>query len=289
MTQQAFCRLALSGAHQIRKRIGVDFDEPVAIIDAAIHLQIHVSIVDLSSVEGIWCREKRAMVLTSRRTLGRHFFTCAHELAHWHFNDATCVDELVAMSGSHDDRPEEKLANLFAGYLLMPPRGIPSAIRARGWNLDALRPEQVYILACCYGVSYSALISHLSMTLKCIDYSAYCRLKKVQPKSIKAHFCPVSSSLNLIVVDDYWWPRRPVDLEVGDTLSFPKGAEVDDQYFLLTTPNCAIARQPGVSWLTNMPKTKDLLVRIAPSANNGFGQYRYPSHNNVYCPTQRLN
>jgi Zn-dependent peptidase ImmA (M78 family) len=282
----ATAREAQSGAIKIRKKIGASLDQPLAILDAALELGILVNIMNISSMEGMWCKEKRAMVLTSLRSPGRRAFTCAHEIVHFHFNHGTHVDELLKMSATVDDSPEERLANQMAGYLLMPPFAVPSALKTRNWNADSLAPEQAYILANFFGVSYGGLLNHMYYALRTIRQPVFTRLTDIPAKTIRARLCPKANVPHLVVVD-HLWKERPVDLDVGNAVLLPPGTDYSQN--LLEKLDCpeaegvvCLAHQPGVGRLTVPPESRELLLRVIPAEFNGFAENRFPERNNVY-------
>ncbi len=245
------------------------------------HLKIHVSIEHLSSVEGIWCREKKAIVLSSLRPAGRRAFTCAHELGHWHFDHGTRADELVSTRTPDRNQPEENAANQFAGHLLMPPCGVASTLETRKWSPSKLTAVQAYALASYFGVSYAGFLGHMCYALRSLEQSAFEKLSEVEPKDLRKHLCPELSAPNLIVVDEHWL-SRPIDLEVGDALMFPSGAIDSAGLIECRSRNSGVASAAGVSQLTNLSSGRTPLIRVAESGFRGYAQFRYPTHNNVY-------
>jgi Zn-dependent peptidase ImmA (M78 family) len=270
------------GLNQCPKLTGAD----VVIIDAALELNILVHIMKISSVEGIWCKEKRAIVLTSLRSPGRRFFTCAHEMAHCHFNHGSHIDELLKESATADDSPEERLANQTAGYLLMPPFAVPSALKVRNWKPETLTSEQAYRLASFFGVSYGGLLNHMYYALQTIKQTVFSRLSEIPAKSIRAKLCPHTNTPHLTVVDSFW-NERPVDLDVGHAVLLPPGAIYSQN--LLEKLDCpdaegivCLAREAGVGHLIVPPHSRELLLRVIPDEFNGFAENRLPEKNNVY-------
>lgn len=278
-------RQAVAAALEIRQKVGVPLDRPVAIIDIALALGIFVCFMRVSSMEGLWCKEKRAIVLTSLRPAGRRTFTCAHEIAHCHFNHGSRVDELLEYAISDTFHPEEYLANELAAHLLMPLYGVAKALQIRRWNPATLTAMQVYTLASHFGVSYRALLNHLHYAFKMVRKCPFDSLSRTSPKMIRSMFCPAVAATHLVVVDEFW-QHRPVDLEVGDLLILPKGAEFDSQ-LLERVPHQsafgfpALARLAGIGNIVGRDGSR-LLLRIVPKEYTGYAKYRFPVQNNVY-------
>lgn len=289
MTRYEEARQAMSGALSIRRSIGASLDCPLSIVDAALQLGIHVSFDRLASVEGMWCRERRAIILTSLRPVGRRAFTCAHEIGHAHFNHGTAVDELIEYTPAYANSPEERLANYLAGHLLMPPYGLPFAVQERGWQLHKLSVTQAYTLASLFGVSYGALLNHFHYSLNLIEFSAFTRLMEPSPKNIRATLCPEVDGPHLLVVDKLW-AHRPIDLDVGDVALLPRnsiieGDLLEDLGIGKVGARVAKALKPGLGRLTNLVKVASLPIRVSPREFRGFGEYRFPACNNVYSTT----
>jgi Zn-dependent peptidase ImmA (M78 family) len=282
----AEARQAVAAALRIRQIVGIQFDHPVAIIDVALQLGILVSFKRLSSMEGLWCKEKRAIVLTSLRPAGRRAFTCAHEIAHCYFNHGTRIDELLEYAISDSFHPEEYLANELAAHLLMPLYAVSQELQIRKWKPATLTALQVYTLASHFGVSYGALLNHLYYAFNMVRKDLFEALSRTSPKMIRSLFCPTVAATHLVVVDEFW-RYRPVDLEVGDLLIFPQGTEFDRQ--LLESAPCqsgsglaACARFAGIGRLLHRDGSQ-LLLRVLPKEFEGFAEYRFPDQNNVYA------
>lgn len=281
----AEARQAVAAALEIRQKVGIQFDHPVTIIDVALQLGILVCFKHLSSMEGLWCKEKRTIILTSLRPAGRRTFTCAHEIAHCHFNHGTRIDDLLEYAISDSFHPEEYLANELAAHLLMPLYAVSRELQIRKWNPATLTALQVYTLASHFGVSYRALLNHLYYAFNMVRKGLFESLSRTSPKMIRSMFCPTVAAGHLVVVDEFWC-HRPVDLEVGDLLILPQGTEFDRQ--LLESVPCpsglglaACARSAGIGYLLQGDGSQ-LLLRVIPKEFEGFAEYRFPDQNNVY-------
>jgi Zn-dependent peptidase ImmA (M78 family) len=280
----AEARQAVAAALEIRQRLGIAFDDPVSIIDIALARGVTVWFKRLSSTDGLWCKEKRTIVLTSLRPAGRRTFTCAHELGHCVFNHGTRFDELLEYAVTEAFDPEEYLANEFAAHLLMPFYAVSQAIQTRRWNPATLTAPQVYTLASYFGVSYRALLNHLYYALRLIR-TPFAALSRISPKMIRSMFCPDVSTAHLVIVDDFWG-RRPIDLEVGDLVILPRGVQFEGRLLDVVPEKntygiTASAHSPGVGYISKNDGAQ-LLLRIVPREFEGFADYRFPDQNNVY-------
>jgi hypothetical protein len=278
-------RQAVAAALEIRRKVGVPLDHPLAIVDVGLELGIFVCFMRVSSMEGLWCKEKRAILLTSMRPAGRRTFTCAHEIAHCHFNHGSRVDELLEYAVSETFHPEEYLANELAAHLLMPLYGISKALQIRRWNPAELTAIQVYTLASHYGVSYSALLNHLHYAFKMVRRGLFTSLSRISPKMIRSMFCPDLTASHLVVVDEFW-QHRPVDVEVGDLLILPRGTKFDGQllesvHHRSDYGSPLLARSAGIGSIVKRDGSR-LLLRIIPKEYAGYASYRFPDQNNVY-------
>ena len=284
-SRYAQARRALSAALEIRRKIGISLDEPIAIFDAALQLGILVNFCYVSSLEGMWCKEKRVIILSALRPAGRRVFTCAHELAHAHFDHGTTIDELLDYAPADYSSPEEYLANQTAAYLLMPLFAVSLQLRIRNWNASKISPVEVYKLATFFGVGYGALVNHMYYTLRLIDRNVFEGLSKYSPKDIRARLCPHFSARHLILVDQFWG-ERPIDLEEGDLVMFPVGSQIDNTLLEIAGSNAcedvaAYARNVGVGYFA-LPDGRTILTRVSANEFVGFADYRFTEKNNVY-------
>jgi Zn-dependent peptidase ImmA (M78 family) len=128
---------AADAALRVRQSAGLGMWTPMCVYDVAEKLGIEVRFVDISSMEGMYCKIATPLILVSSlRPSGRQAFTCAHELGHHIYKHGTRIDELVdrPTAKSRFD-PEEFLADCFAGLLLMPKSAVSRAFAICGWDL----------------------------------------------------------------------------------------------------------------------------------------------------------
>ena len=218
--------ICLKKTIEVRRACDVELDTPVAIFDLAEKLGVEVKFRPETSLEGMYFKNEKLILVSSHRPLGRQAFTCGHELGHHVFDHGTSVDEIVEgdFTGS---RPTEELeADLFAAHLLMPLKGFKKAFKARNWDVKSLKTHQAFSMASLFGVTYKALLTHLCFNLKILPRSIYEQLVKVTPKSIKSSLLGFEYPGELIVVDRFW-NGRPVDLIHGQYAIFTKNLQVN--------------------------------------------------------------
>lgn len=220
---------ALDKSLEVREEAGVPFGVPVNVFDLCERLQpkVRVRFADYS-MEGCYFRSDRPLIeVSALRPFGRRAFNAAHELGHHVFGHGSRIDELQEEDrpdAVHD--PEEVLANAFARSLLMPRVGVRKAFSARGWAIRTATPEQVFTVACHFGVGYLTLVNHLAYGLREIDRSRATSLSRVRLPAIRQALVGGAECDRLWVVDrSYAMPT--VDTEVGTTLLLPPHATAE--------------------------------------------------------------
>lgn len=217
-------RGALRAALQTRQKLSIPNESPINVFDLAERLGIEVKFASIGSFSGMWVKDPPTILVSSLRPYGRQAFTCAHELGHWFFRHGLKVDlsEIHEIWQSSDQ--EELLVNTYAGFLLMPSWTIRRAFDHRSWLIEHCTPMQVYVVSCQLGVSYEALITHMCHSVKLISRAHAQRLLNESPSSIRSSTFPGLSSHRMVIVDKAW-ERVPIDLQVGDHVYLPNGAE----------------------------------------------------------------
>jgi hypothetical protein len=211
--------IAYKGAIDVRERAGVARLDPLNIFDCADKLKVEVRLIIGGTFEGMYEKERRVIVLPVDRPAGRRVFTCAHELAHWRYKHGSMLDDSTTVE-AYSDRPAERLANTFAGYLLMFPPAVESARAALGINYSSCCAEDIFTLASWFGVSYSSMLGQLRWSLRKLGHARFEELKRVTPRSIRTRLLSGLESQHLIVMNALT-PRIPIDMEVDDLALLP--------------------------------------------------------------------
>lgn len=156
-------RIDLSNkAYRVRKLLGADGQSPLDLF------KLVQGIEDLTlvfyplgqNISGVCYKgaSSRVIVVNSRMSLGRQRFSLAHELYHLYFDEAKESQVSRMAIGSGD--ANEKYADQFASYLLMPPAALSESLEAiRTKNReDLLGVEDVIRLEQYYGLSHKAML-----------------------------------------------------------------------------------------------------------------------------------
>ena len=246
--KQTLARQAMCKSIDVRRQTGFDLKSPLCIYGLCDQLNVAVRFVEISSMEGMYCKEEKPVILLSGlRPFPRRTFTCAHELGHHIFGHGLRVDELIEDSEkSQAFNPDEFLVNSFAGFLLMPTLGLRKAFVDRGWKVACATPIQIFTIACNFGVGYETLINHMTYPLKMIDRTQASSLLKVKPKTIRQQILGYPSSEPLIIADEHW-SIRTIDAEAGSQLLLPSTAEAANPTitFQEDRPNGRLFREPS--------------------------------------------
>ena len=153
-------------ANEYRRRIGEDITSPIDIFKIARSLDdLTLVFKEFSdNISGIFSRVKGASVIAinSNMTMGRQAFSMAHELYHKEYDETIQSGGTVVCAkaiGSGDEN--EKKADIFASYLLIPKDSLYQKLKERG-NLDGkIEIEDVIYLEQYYGVSHQAMLIRL--------------------------------------------------------------------------------------------------------------------------------
>jgi len=220
-------REALDKSLEVREEAGLAFGTPVNVYDLCELLKprVRVRFADYS-MEGCYCRSDRPLIeVSALRPPGRRAFNTAHELGHHALGHAGMrLDERIE-EGKADPAadPEEYAANAFAGFLLMPKIGVRRAFTSRGWAIADPRPEQIFVVACHFGVGYLTLVNHLVYALREIRLAQAEQLRKVRLPAIRKAMLGPNCGDRLWVADRHY-VMPTLDAEVGATLLLPPGS-----------------------------------------------------------------
>jgi len=268
--------MAYRGALNVRKRAEIPRLDPVNIFDCAEKLKVEVRFIVGGTFEGMYEKERKVIVLPVDRPAGRRVFTCAHELAHWRYKHGSMLDDSTTVE-DYNNSPEERLANMFAGYLLMPPPAVEHAVKAMGIEYSNCSAEQIYELASWFGVSYASMLGHLKWALKKISTIRYEQLKRVAPREIRSRLLAGRQSQHLIVMNKIP-PCIPIDMEVGDLALLPTGCANSGRSLTIieNTPAHTLveAVSPGVSLLRTPDSSWSAVARIMRRGYTGRAVFR---------------
>ncbi len=224
MNRKALLRQAAQAAVELRDELDLDQFNPVDPYAAAAALGVKVLFLD-ASMEGFYSKGPPARILLSTlRPLPRRAFTCAHELGHHRFGHGATIDQLQADEREDNSKPEEVLANGFAAFFLMPTIGLRHAFVKRGWKPADATPQQIFTVACDFGVGYATLLNHLSYALNEIGEAKRADLDRATPQKIRRNL--VGSEFESLLLVDEQSAAVTYDVERGAAVLLPKGAVV---------------------------------------------------------------
>lgn len=268
-TTEEIATVAYKGAIDVRERAGIHRLDPINIFDCAQKLNVDVRFIVGGTFEGMYEKDRRVIVLPTDRPAGRRVFTCAHELAHWRYKHGSMLDDASTVE-SYNDRPEERLANMFAGYVLMFPPAVDSARSALGINYSNCSARDLFAMASWFGVSYASMIGHLRWALRKLSHRQYEELRKVTPRAIRSLILRGRESSHLVDLNRLV-PRMPIDLEVGDLALLPAGVVFNSRSLVTIESQSGHtlveAVAPGIALLG---KTNDDWAAVARVMRRGY-------------------
>lgn len=129
------------------------------------------------------------IIVNSNHPLSRQRYSVAHELGHLFFKHPSTLDytDLLERGRATAKTDEEKLAESFASWFLMPPDLLDAYTARRGLQRIST-PEQVYQLSLFLGTSYESTVHHLRYSRRATSQRADAWLEE-RPQAIKARLC----------------------------------------------------------------------------------------------------
>ena len=277
--RRAMAKRALQAAISARATAQLDQHGPICVYGLAEALGVTVRFNNIN-MEGMYQRGARPRIhLSALRPLPRRAYNCAHELGHHVFGHGSSIDELREDASAHPwEDPKEFLADAFASFALMPVVGLRRGFAVRRWNPGNATAEQVFSIACDFGVGYRTLVTHLSVGVNMIPRTRAAVLHRTTPKDLRRAIIGSTASTSLLVADRH---RSAVtlDAEVMTSLLLPAGTETIGRSLVYEhdLPNGRLFRavQPGISQATAYGGEWTTFVRVARRGYIGLAQYRH--------------
>lgn len=272
---------ALEAALNVRREMQVGLQAPVCIYDLAEQKGVDVQFRPFAGLEGMYSKSPGpAILISSLRPAGRQVYTCAHELGHHVFGHGNIlVDEFTDVSSVQNKRTsQEILADLFAGFVLMPKYTVDYAFAVRGWQAASCTPLQVYTIAGWLGVGYTTLLSHMAKTLQVIPADQARSLAKIPLSKLRADYLQRSTKDHLVIIDAQW-SARAIDVSVGDLLQLPAEIQQEGDVVHFQEDNqhgrlfCAVRQ--GIGRLFHPTTGWAAFVRVSRKGYTGLAQYRH--------------
>jgi Zn-dependent peptidase ImmA (M78 family)/predicted secreted protein len=212
-------RRALQAADELLNELGIDQEQPVDVFGIIDDLDLELVFNPLDTLLGaVVPIGSGGIILTTQRGASVQRYTAAHEIGHWILDiDQLAFDAEDDIFWPSVDR--ERLAQLFAGQLLMPPPLIYAMSRRYGISGSSVTAPAVYQAARDMGVSYEAAVRQMA-NLGIVDANQRDYLLSQTPGQIKAELCQGHRPQGWVDV----WPvdlaRSPEHLELvsGDEL-----------------------------------------------------------------------
>lgn len=262
-----------------RKLAGADLKSPICIYGMCEAHDVTVRFNDIN-MEGMYDRTPKPRIhISALRPLARRAFTCAHELGHHIFGHGSTIDELrYDHLGNSSRPPEETLADSFAAFALMPTLGLREAFVRRKLDPNQASAEELYAIACNFGVGQATLVNHLAYGIGMITQARRDSLGKITPKMIRTQLLGEVVSEHLTIADVHW-NAATLDAEQGSLLLLPAAVVADTamlmperslplgRVFRAIKPGITRVAIPGTSWAT--------YIRIAPLRYVGLARYRH--------------
>lgn len=237
MATTAQRRRALQAADQLLTELAVDQESPVDVFGMISQLGLWLVFNPLGTLLGaVLPKGNGGIMLTTQRRPAIQRYTAAHEIGHWILD----IHEVAFDTEDHIFRPSvdrERLAQLFAGQLLMPPP-LVFASCARYDISDGRHATgaAVYLVARDMGASYEAAVRQMS-NLGIINRTRLQYLLSLSPADIKAELCRGHRPADAV---DVWPLDNSFD---GHQVNVTEG----DELFVALPEN----RTTGYRWLTD--------------------------------------
>jgi hypothetical protein len=273
MDRRALYRQGMQAASECRDQLDLDLFGPVDPYAIAAQLGIKVVFLD-ASMEGFYFKQPTPRILlSSLRPVPRRAFTCAHEIGHHWFGHGSTIDELQDDERADSDKPEEVLANAFAGALLMPSVGLRGAFARRGWDQSNPTPLQLFTIACQFGVGYETLLKHLSFALREINSGRRAELKRWSPQRIRRQL--LDDDYDALLIVDAHNEAASFEVEDGAAVLLPPGTAVSgsalDHVHSLEDFELYEAAKRGIATITGLSQSFE--VRVMPKEFEGAKGY----------------
>ncbi len=266
---------------RIRHESGLGLSEAISPFDIAERLGVDVRFVPIASLEGMYLKRapEATILLPAERPAGRLAFSCSHEIGHHAFGHGSKIDQYLDHPdpGARFD-PEEFIADVFAGFLLMPKVAVEHGLAVRCLTPAATSPQQLYCLACWLGVGYETLITHMRFSLGTLSAARATELLRTTPKQIRQELLGYPCDSDLLVVDENWTDRA-IDLRTGDYVLLASDTEFDGSVLEDGPPTpgrrVMTAKAAGVGHLISAGSGWSASVRVARRGFVGRAVFRH--------------
>lgn len=192
------------------------------------------------------------VLITTQRPLTVQRYTAGHELGHWRLDHGVVADRHEQIFGP-PPAERERLAQIFAANLLMPPALVLSILqRVRPSAHEPINAQHCYALAREAGVSYEAAIRQL-VNLNQLAASIANELLRQRPLAIKTDLAhgrrPINGWADVWPVDEQWDDQiLALHLEDEAVISLPENRTTGYRWMLADEPHSAIETPAPLSF-----------------------------------------
>jgi hypothetical protein len=210
-------------ALRYRANHNVEQDAPIDVYEEIRAEGVDLRFIRATTLEGLYITDSGShqINVSAFRPAGLRRFTAAHELGHHVFGHGTKIDRDFEYKPKFSSfTPDERAADTFASFLLMPRPAISRALESIGANYASLTPYQVFLAAAWLGVGYSTLLNQLRFGLQTLSPPAFHKLQIVRPQEVKRQHVP---AVQWIGRKEWWplsaaWDGRRLHAQVGDVI-----------------------------------------------------------------------
>lgn len=220
MTSIAQRRRALQAADELLNGLDVDQESQIDVFGIVNQLGIYLVFNPLDALLGaILPKGGGGIMVTTQRRPAVQRYTVAHEVGHWILDvDASAFDTEHDIYEPSVDR--ERLAQIFAGQLLMPPPLVYATCSRYGISsTESASGPAVYLAARDMGASYEAAARQME-NLEIINRQTLSYLLSLTPARIKTELCHghrPDGGVDVWPVD-ITWDRSKINVIEGDEL-----------------------------------------------------------------------
>lgn len=278
--RRALAHRALQAALRLRCSANRRPNEPLCPLDLAEELGVEVRFAGINSLEAMYVKDRSpTIIISADRPLGRQRFSCAHELGHHVFGHGSHLSSLNApRPGAGVLSDEEYLAQVFAGFLLLPKAAVSYSFEIRGWQPRLGIETQYYVVSGALGVSYEALVWQCESVLRLLSTERACSLRGVSLPALRRRISGFDVPNGLTVVDHFGL-ESATDILVDDLLLAPAGyTPVNSLLQVEATVQAGVllkACRPGLSGIRQLNDDRIGAVRISRRGFVGRSIFRH--------------
>lgn len=223
--ERAHQQAALESSN-LHGELGINIERPIDVFAAVERLGLVLAFAPMEKGSGVYIPASRpgslaGILIHQGHPRSRQRFTAGHELGHHQFGHGFEIDmehdQRLLRSASNLVTDEEKQAEAFATWFLMPRRLLRAGMREL--EITLRRPDEVYALSLWLGTSYQATVLQLETT-RLLSADIAQSWRTVKPKAIKLGLV---GDNEMDFRRDVWWIdhttlSNPIDVRPGDRL-----------------------------------------------------------------------